>query len=285
MGKPGIDRHFTNRDGLLLYYQEFEGPPESELAPVLCIPGLTRNHRDFDEFAARIAATRRLLCPDLRGRGRSAYDPKPERYVPQSYADDLIELLGDAGADRVAIVGTSLGGMLAMMLAVMHPTRVERIALNDVGPEIDPKGLARIQSYVGQGTSQASWEEAGAAARAIYEVAFPGLDDAAWIRQARRGSVRAADGAIRPDYDPAISQAAGSSDSAAPDLWPVWNAIGDLPVLVLRGATSDILSEATLARMAREKPSLKQATIPDRGHAPLLAEAESLAALEPFLGG
>ena len=285
MARTVSDRTFQNRDGLELYWADTPGPETGSLLPVLCIPGLTRNHRDFEALAVRMSATRRVLCPDLRGRGRSAYDPEPARYVPENYAGDLVELLDHAGVERVAILGTSLGGMLAMMLAVLHPDRVERIALNDIGPEIDPSGLARIRSYVGKAAAVRSWEEAGAAAKAIYQVAYPDLDDAAWIAQARLGSVEGADGSIRPDYDPAISQATGSNDAAAPDLWPIWKALGDRPILAIRGATSDILSAATLARMASEAPQMVHVTVPARGHAPLLDEPESLAALDAFFAG
>ncbi len=283
MPEVAHDRTFTNRDGLALYYREYAGPGDATLPPALCVPGLTRNHRDFDDLAPRLATKRRVLCPDLRGRGRSAYDPRPERYVPPTYAQDLVELLDVAGAPRVAVVGTSLGGLLAMLLAAMHAERIDRIVLNDVGPEIDPKGLARIQGYVGKSQPITSWEEAGAAAKAIYGLAMPDLDDEDWIAQAKRGSARDADGTIRPDYDPRISEAAGDAASAAPDLWPIWGALAAIPTLVLRGETSDILSEATLDRMAREKPDLVRVTVPGRGHAPLLDEPVSRAALEEFL--
>ncbi len=284
MMEPVALRHFTNRDGLDLAYQDLAGPDAVGASPALCIPGLTRNHRDFEDLAPRLARTRRVLCADLRGRGSSAYDPQPARYVPPTYAADLVELLDHAEVDRVVIVGTSLGGLLAMLLAATHPERVDRIVLNDIGPEIDPKGLARIQSYVGRSAPVTSWEEAGAAAKEVYGLAFPGLSDDEWIAQARRGSARGEDGTIRPDYDPRISEAAGAP-GAAPDLWPLWSSLRGLPILVLRGETSDILSESTVDRMAREKPDLVRVTVPERGHAPLLDEPASVVAIEAFLGG
>ncbi len=278
------DSSYTTPDGLELYYKEFPGPADCDLPPVLCVPGLTRNHRDFDALAMHLAEARRVFCPDLRGRGNSAYDPDPTRYVSATYADDLIALLDDSELPRVAIVGTSLGGLLAMLLAAIHRSRLDRVVLNDVGPEIDPKGLSRIQSYVGKNPPVQTWAEAGTAARKLYGLSMPGLSDEAWVAFARQGSARGEDGLIRPDYDPRISDAAGDSGAAAPDLWPIWGALADLPTLALRGETSDILSVETFDRMAREKPDLIRVEVPNRGHTPRLDEPESLAAIDAFLG-
>ena len=283
MGQAEHDRRVTGSDGLTLYVKEFEGPKGGDLVPVLCVPGLTRNHRDFDALAGHLAESRRVLCPDLRGRGGSDYDPDPSRYVPPTYVGDLIAVLDALDAPRVALVGTSLGGLLAMLIAAMHRPRLERVVLNDVGPEIDPKGLARIQSYVGKNPPARTWEEAGAAAQRIYGEAMPGLDDEAWIAFAKQGSARGDDGLIRPDYDPRISEAAGDSESAAPDLWPIWGAMADVPTLALRGETSDILSRETFDRMAREKPDLVRVEVRNRGHTPRLDEPEALAAIDAFL--
>ncbi len=284
---------FRCRDGLSLYYREWPGPPEGDGLPVLCVPGLTRNHRDFDELAERLARTRRVLCADLRGRGRSDRDPDPTRYTPATYLEDLVELLDQARAPRVDVVGTSLGGLLAMMLAATRPDRVGRIVLNDIGPEVDPTGLARIRGYVGKTDPADTWEEAVAAARTRYGSELPDLGDEDWLRYARKSFARGPDGRLVPDYDPAIAQPteaqrAGSTDAAAApgpsDLWPLWARLREVPVLVLRGETSDILSPAILERMTREKPDLVRVTVPRRGHAPLLDEPESLAALDGFLG-
>lgn len=277
-----IERRYTSADGLRLYYKDYASEASGRL-PVLCLPGLTRNSRDFDHVALRLQPERRVLCADLRGRGRSQHDPNWQNYHPGTYLADLALLLADAGVERCVFFGTSLGGILTMLFNATQPGRVAAAILNDIGPEVDPAGLARIASYVGRHPPAKTWPEAVAIVRATYEFALPGLTDEQWQDYARR-SYTDVDGAPRLDMDPMIGEAVRSAPAAAaPDLWPVFAALGPVPALVLRGESSDILSSATLDRMQALKPDLVRVEVPNRGHVPLLDEPEAVAATDAFL--
>lgn len=283
-GNGWQDRYFDSPDGLTLYYRDYPAGPGR--LPVLCLPGLTRNSRDFEQLALRLQRSgRRVLTPDLRGRGRSQYDPNWSNYQPTTYLGDLVALLVAAAADRVIVVGTSLGGILAMLISAMRPEAVAGAVLNDVGPEIAAQGRERIARYVGRSPPVRSWPEAARQARETYGLALPDLTDTQWLDFARCGYVEV-DGVPRLDMDPMIGEAVRSAPAgAAPDLWPLFAALRPLPVLAIRGALSDILSESTFERMAREKPDLRRVTVEQRGHPPLLDEAVCLAAIDEFLSG
>jgi pimeloyl-ACP methyl ester carboxylesterase len=275
------DRYFQSTDGLRLHYRDY--PATTGLAPVLCLPGLTRNCRDFEAIAPTIQRSRRVLGVDLRGRGLSQHDPNWQNYHPGTYVADVATLLASAGIERVIVLGTSLGGLIAMIMAATTPQLLAGVILNDVGPEIAPEGLARISSYVGRSAPVRSWPEAVAQVRATYGLAWPTATDEDWLAFARRG-YREVGGVPRLDMDPMIGEAVRAAPSgAAPDLWPLFAALGSLPVLALRGASSDVLSQATFDRMAREKPDLARVTVPGRGHPPMLDEPESMAAIDDFL--
>ncbi|MCC5862947.1 MAG: alpha/beta hydrolase [Gammaproteobacteria bacterium] len=273
--------HWQSEDGLSLFYRDFGGPEAAGL-PVLCLPGLTRNSRDFIPLAQRLAPRHRVLCPDLRGRGYSAPDPDWRNYQPPTYVADTWRLLDTLGLERVIVVGTSLGGLMAMIMAAQQPNRLAGVVLNDIGPEIAPEGLARIRGYAGLLPPVSDWAAASAQIREVYEIALPDLDDAAWLEYARRSYREDAQGRPRLDYDPAIGRAVQEVSGEAPDPWPLFRALS-MPTLALRGALSDILSAATLARMQAEKPDLRVAVIPGRGHVPLLDEPASVAAIDDFL--
>lgn len=276
------ERWFDSADGLRLYYRDYAAESPGRL-PVLCLPGLTRNSRDFEHVALRLRRDRRVLCADLRGRGRSQHDPHWQNYHPGTYLGDIARLLDHAGVDRCVFFGTSLGGILTMLTAATAPQRVAAAILNDIGPEVDPVGLARIASYVGRFPPANTWSEAVTLVRATYEFALPGLTDEQWLDYARR-SYTDVDGTPRLDMDPMIGEAVRSAPAAAaPDLWPVFRTLGPVPTLVLRGAASDILSRATLDRMQAEKPDLFRVEVPNRGHVPLLDEPEAVAAIDAFL--
>ena len=283
-GTAWQERYFESSDGLSLYYRDYHPAEESDRLPVLCLPGLTRNSRDFEALALRLQrAGRRVLTPDLRGRGRSQHDPDWSNYQPTTYLGDLAALQAAAGAERVVVVGTSLGGILAMLIAATRPAAIAAAVLNDVGPEIAPEGLQRIAQYVGRHIPVGSWEEAAAQARATYGLALPDLTDAQWLAFARRSYVEV-DGVPRLDMDPMIGEAVRAAPSgAAPDLWPVYGALRPLPALAVRGELSDVLSEATFERMALEKPDLRRVTVARRGHPPLLDEPECVTAIDEFL--
>lgn len=275
------ETYYSSKDGLRLFFRDY-GPKEVGAAPVLCLPGLTRNSRDFDDLSRRLAAERRVICPDLRGRGNSEWDSDYRNYNPAVYVDDVIRLLEGEGLSNVVIIGTSLGGFLAMIIAATKPELVRGVVINDVGPEVDPKGLERISKYAGTQGPAASWDEAASVSRENYGDALPGLSDADWAQYARQSYCEDS-GVIRLDMDPRIGDAVRELDSTPADLWPVFKMLEKIPALIIRGANSDILSAATLDKMAALKPDLAIATIPDRGHAPLLNEPESLAAIGAFV--
>jgi pimeloyl-ACP methyl ester carboxylesterase len=275
--------HWHSHDGLRLYARIYAGPAAG--APtVLCLHGLTRNSRDFEDLAPHLQARYRVIVPDLRGRGQSARDPHLQNYQPVIYVQDLLALLTAAGAVRVAVVGTSLGGILAMMLGFSHPERIAGMVLNDVGPEIDPVGIERIRQYAGRLPAPGTWPEAAAQTQSVYGSAWPGLAPDRWAVLARRGYRENAAGVVEADADPGIGDALRAAPAAAaPDLWPLWRALRAVPTLAIRGALSDILSAATFARMKRENPDLRQLELADRGHVPLLDEPECIAAVDAFL--
>lgn len=276
------DRFYQSADGLRLYYRDHAAGASGKLA-VLCLPGLTRNSRDFTDVARVLQRERRVLCADLRGRGRSQHDPNWRNYQPAVYLADVAALLEDAGVERCVFLGTSLGGILTMLCAATRPALVGAAILNDIGPEVDPAGLARIAAYVGRHAPARTWEEAVATVRANYEFALPGLTDAQWADYARR-SYTDVDGVPRLAMDPMIGEAVrATSTAAAPDLWPIFAALRPIPTLVLRGASSDVLSRATTAKMLAMKPDLERVEVPNRGHAPLLEEPEAAAAIASFL--
>ncbi len=281
-GTPWIDRYFTSGDGLRLYYRDYPAAEPGRL-PVLCLPGLTRNCRDFEISALRIQRTRRVLSPDLRGRGQSQHDPSFLNYHPGTYVGDLALLLKDAGVERAILLGTSLGGILSMLIAAGMPQVPAGVILNDVGPEVAPEGLQRIAQYVGRHAPVRDWAEAAAQARATYGLALPDLTDDDWLAMARRGYVEV-DGVPRLDMDPRIGDAVRAAPAgAAPDLWPLYAALKPVPTLAIRGELSDVLSVATFDRMQLEKPDLRRLTVPRRGHPPLLDESECVSTIDEFL--
>jgi pimeloyl-ACP methyl ester carboxylesterase len=272
----------TSHDGLRLYHRLYEGP--SAGAPkVLCLHGLTRNSRDFEDLAPHLQKRYRVIVPDLRGRGLSARDPNMQNYQPSIYVQDVLAILATFDPAPLTIIGTSLGGMLAMMLAVTKRSSVAGIVLNDVGPEIDPAGIERIKKYAGRLPPARSWADAIAQAQTVYGAAWPDLAAARWPILARRGYRENAAGVPQADYDPLIGEAVRAAPAAPVDLWPLWKALGDLPALAIRGVNSDILSAATFARMKSEKSNVEQLSVPNRGHVPLLDEPECLASIDGFL--
>lgn len=273
---------FDSQDGLRLFSRVYGGP-RADASVVLCLHGLMRNSRDFEELAAHLAESYRVVVPDVRGRGFSARDPKFSNYQIPTYLGDLMPLFRGLGLQRVSIIGTSMGGLMAMVLAATQPQLVARIVLNDVGPEVDPQGLERIRGYAGKSAPVRSWEEAVAQVRSIYGPAWPGLSDERWQRIARLSYRENAQGVPEADADPLIAEPLRDTRAAAPDLWPLWGALAKVPILAVRGANSDILSAATLRRMQREKPDLRVLEVANRGHAPILDEPECLAAIDEFL--
>ena len=275
---------FDSHDGLRLYSRVYASAA-ADAPVVLCLHGLMRNSRDFGALALQLAARHRVIVPDMRGRGLSARDPNFNNYQIPVYLQDVLTLLAGLGAAHASIIGTSMGGLMAMLLAVTQPKLVSRIVLNDVGPEVDPRGLERIRGYAGRAAPVHSWPEAAAQVRADYGAAWPDLSDARWDEIARLSYRANAQGVPEADADPLIREPLRDTSRAAPDLWPLWRTLARLPILAIRGAHSDILNAATLQRMQRDKPDLEVLTVANRGHAPLLDEPECVAAIERFLAG
>lgn len=278
---PFTSRFYTSPDGLKLHYRDYPGPANAPLT-VLCIPGLTRNARDYEDLAPHLAAKYRVLCVELRGRGLSEYAQDPMTYVPLVYVRDVAALIKATGLAQVALIGTSLGGIISMVLAGVMPAKLLGVVLNDVGPEIDPAGLARIASYLGKTKPITTWDEAAAAVQMLDGIIYPDYQKADWLKLARRRFIQSADGPFRPDYDLNISKPFATS-TAAVNLWPFFLSMKHIPVLAIRGGTSDLLSAEVFARMKRELPHLRQATVPNHGHMPYLDEPEALSAIDSFL--
>lgn len=283
---------WRSRDGLTLFARDYRpdadstaGPPR---APVVCIPGLTRNSLDFVELGQWIAGSgRRVLAVDLRGRGESDRDPDPRHYQPPIYADDIAALLAAQSITRAIFIGTSLGGIVTMALALRHPQCIAGAVLNDIGPEIDPSGAARIRGYVGKAPPIPDWEAAIAYVKQTNGAALPGQTEAEWEAMARRAFRAGADGKLELRYDPQVLQPT-SWLAERVGTWLAWRAFRKLarrgPLLVLRGAHSDILSPASVTRMRRAAPAMTCAEVPSVGHAPMLSEPAARAALQTYLG-
>ena len=273
------ERRFTAQDGLSLYYREY-GDANAERTALVCLGGLTRNSKDFHRIAARLSRDRRILCPDYRGRGRSDYDPDPGNYRPDVYAGDIVHLMAVANAHRVVVLGTSLGGLIATGLALARPAALAGIILNDIGPELPQAGVGRIAGYVGTALMFETWDEAVVAYRERYGPAYPDFGNSEWLALAKDTFHQGDDGRIRTDYDVAIAKSFGGP---LPDLWAMYRAVRNIPVLAIRGALSDILSAETFDKMAVEKPDLIRVTLANRGHAPQLDEPEAAQAIDTFL--
>ncbi|MFO1237211.1 MAG: alpha/beta hydrolase [Alphaproteobacteria bacterium] len=277
------DTYFSAPDGLRLYYRDYDRAAAG-LTPVLCLPGLTRNARDFDAIAAHLSASRRVIAPDMRGRGRSAYDPNWQNYSIPVETGDVLALAAALGLEKVAIIGTSRGGLIASVIAAMKPALLKGVVLNDVGPELDPRGIARITAYVGrQDATPPDWTAAMEGLKTVNDGHFE-MDDAQWM-SVTRAIFRDENGKPVLDYDPKIGDATRAS-MAQPqtfDPWMLFKAFAPIPLLVIRGANSDVLSAETVAKMREAKPDMRYAEIPKRGHAPLLDEPESIAAIDAFL--
>lgn len=276
-----MDNFYGSTDGLRLYYRSYPASQPGWL-PVLCLPGLTRNGRDFAALAEHLSARHEVLTADLRGRGLSAWDSDSSHYQLSTYVEDVWSLLDSRGVKRVLVVGTSLGALLGMALAT-RPDRIAGVVLNDAGPELDLVGLLRIAGYAGKLPPVATWAEAAAQTKTVNQAAMPDLTDAQWLDYARRGYRENAAGVPLPDMDPQIAAGFKNPPTGPLQMWPLYTQIKGVPMLVIRGALSDLLSAATVERMAREKPDLEQLTVANRGHVPLLDEPECRTAIDAFL--
>ena len=282
------ERRWTSADGLSLYARDYAPASGPAKLPVIAIHGLTRNSADFEVIAPLIAQSgRRVLAVDIRGRGRSDRAPDPMTYQPATYAQDVLALLNQTGIERAVFLGTSMGGLITMALAAIRSKVIAAAIVNDVGPEVAKEGLARIAAYSGQPVDTPTWADAAAYARKINAVALPHYGDADWMAFARRTFVEGPEGAPILNYDPDIAvpiRAAGAK-ALVPNLWPMFGRLArGRPVLLVRGQTSDLLSEKIAARMRKRAPKMDYVEVPGVGHAPMLDEPEAKAAIFPFLG-
>jgi pimeloyl-ACP methyl ester carboxylesterase len=281
------DISYTSDDGLRLYARDYPAGPGPARLPVVCLHGLTRNSADFDELAPDIARLgRRVLAPDVRGRGHSARDPHPANYNPVVYAADVVKLLHDLGIARAVFIGTSMGGMITMTLAVRHIELIAGAVLNDVGPVLSVKGLARIAGYAGRCNTLASWDDAAAYLKDINACAFPDAPDEEWGKWARRAFEQDASGKFALRYDPRIAIAL-QTGKLRPTSMAGRLAFKRLahkrPTLLVRGALSDLVEPEQAAWMRRAAPAMQYTEVPNIGHAPMLTEPEALDAIREFL--
>jgi pimeloyl-ACP methyl ester carboxylesterase len=281
------EHRIETADGPKVYARDYAAEGGARGLPVLCLHGLTRNSADFEVVAPWITALgRRVIAIDARGRGRSDNDPDPARYRADVYVSDVWRVMDALGIPRAVFLGTSMGGIMTMLAAAAGSARVAAAILNDIGAEVDPRGIARIASYVGKSGPFASWDEMIAAVKTTQIVAFPGKaeDDAFWRMFARRVARERADGRIEFAYDPAIAQAfSAAPPGPPPSMMPLFQNLATRPVLVIRGAISDLLSPAAVAAMKDAKPDMAFADVPNVGHAPTLEEPEAWSAITAFL--
>ncbi len=278
------DIYFTGRDGLRLYGRHYRAATPSGARPVVCLAGLTRNSRDFQTIAlalSRGSPTRDVFTLDTRGRGLSEYDPDWKNYAVPIEMQDVIDFMTMLGLRNAGIIGTSRGGLITMVLAAVQPSLIGAIVLNDIGPVIEMEGLARIAGYVGRVPLPKNWADAARITRDLFNRDFPKMTDedceavAHQIFNEKKG--KPASG-----YDPKLAKCLSVLDGPMPALWPQFEATKNMPVLVLRGANSDLLTEQTVEEMRRRHPHVSSITVPNEGHAPLLRDAPTISAVAAF---
>jgi pimeloyl-ACP methyl ester carboxylesterase len=276
------DGYWSSSDGLRLHYRDYAG--SATRPPILCIPGLTRNARDFDGVAERLAGEWRVICVELRGRGESGYAKDPATYVPRTYVADVEALIAELKLDRFVLFGTSLGGLVTMLLAASEATRIAGAMINDIGPVIDARGLERIRGYVGRSQSWPTWLHAARFFAEAQGDRYPGWKLDQWLIFAKRLCKLNPSGRIVLDYDMRIAEPFKASGGATgSDLWPAFGALAGIPSLVVHGGISDLLTADTVAAMKASNPALESVTVPNVGHAPTLDESEAVEAIDRLL--
>ena len=277
-----IDSYWWSNDGLRLHYRDYAGRADRPV--IVCMPGLTRNARDFEALALRLSPDWRVVAVDFRGRGESAYAKDTMTYVPLTYVQDVERLLADLRIDHFIAFGTSLGGIVTMLLAANGRARLAGALLNDIGPDIEPEGLARIRGFVGRSTSWPTWVHAARSLSEANAGTYPRyrLDD--WLRMAKQLYRLTPAGRIVPDYDMNIAEPFRlPGGEAGVNLWPALDALVDVPTLIVRGEQSDLFSAATAAAMVGRLHAATLVTVPGVGHTPTLDESEARAAIDQLL--
>lgn len=275
--EAGASVFVSAQDGLRLHVREYGTRGAPSLA-VVCLPGITRTVADFAELAPALAAgqQRRVIAIDSRGRGRSEYDSNPENYNFVVELGDIVSVLTALAIGPAVFLGSSRGGVLTMLLGAAHPTAIAGVVLHDIGPVVEPKGLARIKGYVGKLPQPRSFEEGGDVLRRVMGAQFPKLTADQWLAAARR-AWQMKDGALVPTYDVGLTRTLASIDleRPIPSLWNEFDTLAAMPMLVIRGGNSDILSSETVAAMRARREQMEVIEVADQGHAPLL-EGENL---------
>ena len=279
------DIYFTSRDGLRLYARHYP-VPGSARRPAVCLAGLSRNSRDFHDLAVALARPdeggRDVYCLDYRGRGRSQNDPDWRNYSILAELNDALDFMTMRGLHNAAMIGTSRGGLITMLMGVLRPGAIGAVVLNDIGPVIEPEGLARIVAYIGRVPLPATWREAAELVAEMHRRQFPAVTAQQWAEFARQ-VFNDDNGLPAPSYDPNLSKAISLVPADLPDLWPQFVALSHAPTLVLRGENSDVLSAKTLSEMQLRHPRLDAVTVKGQGHAPLLKDAPTITAVSQFL--
>lgn len=284
---PFEEIRFTVRDGLRLYARRYRANAATKRRPLLCLAGLTRNSRDFHQLAVALAnhptAPRDVYTLDSRGRGLSEHDRDWRNYAVPVEMLDAVDFMVRSELHDAAIIGTSRGGLIAMVMAAVQPSLIGAVVLNDIGPVVESTGLLRISGYVGRSPVPKSWEDAARITADINQRQFPNVTAAQWLEFARQ-LYNEKNGRPMPGYDPKIARSLTVLEGPIPQLWPQFGALAHVPVMVIRGANSDILSEATVTEMARRHPALTRHVVSEEGHAPLLHDAPTIEAIAGFLG-
>ncbi len=280
------DIYYTAQDGLRLYARYYPAPASRRRA-VLCLPGLTRNSRDFHVLASFLCdphnpQARDVIAVDYRGRGRSQWDPNPRNYTLEIEMRDVLDLLTIGGLADVAVIGTSRGGLIAMMMACVRPTALGCVALCDIGPVIEREGLVRLIAHVGRVPLPPTWEAAGELVHGISAKSFPAVPERDWHDIARQW-FNDDHGLPTRGYDPRLSEALTLIDGPAPELWPQFQALAGMPTMAIRGELSDLLAESTVNEMRQRHPRLTTLTVRGQGHAPLLRDRSTLVAIDEFI--
>lgn len=277
----------TAQDGLRLHVRRY-GTPAARRLPIVCLPGLTRNGADFHElglaFGRDAAEPRLVFTVDSRGRGRSGHDPDPGNYSFPVELADVLAVLTALDIGRAIVLGTSRGGILAMLLGAARPGALAGVILNDIGPVIDTKGLVRIKGYVGKMPTPRSFSDGAEMLRRLGDAQFTAMTPEQWLAQARRTWTQTETGLVL-DYDPKIATTLEGVDAErpAPPLWGAFDSLARVPLMVVRGANSDILSPATVDAMRAGRLDIDVVEVPDQGHAPLLVEADVIARIAAFV--
>ena len=279
-----VSRFHSAPDGLKLHLRDYNC--DAPGTPILCLPGLARTAEDFDTLACVLSRSRRVIAIDYRGRGRSDWDPDWKNYDLMVENADILSQLTAIGVSEAIIVGTSRGGIHAMLMAATRPTMLRAVVLNDIGPVLEVKGLARIRSYVGKLPAPGSWPDAVDLAKRIMSSQFTALTEAEWETYTR-ATFEEKDGHFLPRYDAKLTKILEQFNLEAPlpSLWPQFEGLRDVPVLTLRGDNSDLLSKQTLEQMSARHPRFQAHTVFGQGHAPLLLDAPTIARIEQFIEG